>query len=52
MPNNDVRSRNRTYKRKKNAAKTRRILWGVIIVTVAILIILKIWEVDFNSIKR
>lgn len=49
MPNNQ---RVRSEKRNKKAQRTRRIIWAVLILVIAILVVLKIWEIDFNTVKK
>ncbi len=51
MPNNQRENR-RKSKKEYNAAKTRRIIWIIIAVVSVALIIMKVVEVDFNSVKR
>ena len=50
MPVNQRNSRN--VKNAKKAERTRRIIWSIIVLVAAVLVVLKIWEVDFNSVKR
>lgn len=42
----------RRERQRKNDAKTKKIIWGILIGVVIILIIMKICEVDFNSLKN
>lgn len=50
MPNNQ-RVRRSEIKLKK-AQRTRRIIWAVLVLIIAVLIVLKIWEIDFNTVKK
>ena len=50
MPSNE--SVSRTVKKNRKAERTRRIIWAIIVLVAAILVVLKVWEVDFNSIRR
>ena len=50
MASNQRENARKTKKRNKQA-KAQKIIWAVIILVVAILVVMKIVEVDFNSIK-
>ena len=50
MASNQRENARKTKKRNKQA-KAQKIVWAVIILVVAILVVMKIVEVDFNSIK-
>ena len=51
MPNNQRETARKARKRNKEQ-KIQRIIWSVIFLVVAILIVMKIVEVDFNSVKK
>ncbi|MCR5208093.1 MAG: DUF5711 family protein [Eubacterium sp.] len=52
MPNKETQTPRRRKVKSNKAQRTRTVIWAVIILTVVVLAVLKIWEVDFNSIKR
>lgn len=51
MPSNQ-RENNRKVRKRNKELKIQRIIWSIIILVIAILITMKVVEVDFNSVKK
>ena len=51
MPTNQ-RKNARKERSRKNEAKTRKIIWAVLIFVIIVLIIMRVCEIDFASLKN